>query len=92
MFDFGSPWDLAIRGAVGTRSHDDVLLIGRYPVSTARGTPRAAARNALQGLGRDPGLVGPVGRVEWRPLMFSSALVSRDRTPPVLSCCMRCGA
>ncbi|KAJ1216519.1 hypothetical protein NDU88_004120 [Pleurodeles waltl] len=48
MFDFGSPWDLGIRGAAGTRSHDDVLLIGRYPVSTARGTPRAAARNALQ--------------------------------------------
>ncbi|KAJ1208504.1 hypothetical protein NDU88_003889 [Pleurodeles waltl] len=92
MFVFGRPWSLAIYGAAGTRSHDDVLLIGRYLVSTARGKPRVAAGNALQGLGRDPGLVGPIGRDEWRPLMSSSALVSQDRAPPVPSCCMRCGA
>ncbi|KAJ1115415.1 hypothetical protein NDU88_003639 [Pleurodeles waltl] len=92
MFDFGSPWDLAIQGRAGTRSHDDVLLNDRYPVSTARGKPQAAERNTLQGLGRDPGLAGPVSRVEWRPLMSSSALVPRDRTSPVPSYCMRCGA
>ncbi|KAJ1150488.1 hypothetical protein NDU88_003279 [Pleurodeles waltl] len=68
MFVFGRPWSLAIHGATGTRSHDDVLLIGQYLVSTARGKPRVAAGNALQGLGRDPGLVGPIGRGRVAPI------------------------
>ncbi|KAJ1122226.1 hypothetical protein NDU88_000729 [Pleurodeles waltl] len=67
------PWDLTIHGAAGTRSHDDVLLIGRYPVSTARGKPLAAARTALQPRSRPRGSGRP-GRVAPADVLLGSGL------------------
>ncbi|KAJ1141504.1 hypothetical protein NDU88_007834 [Pleurodeles waltl] len=54
MFVFGRPWNLAIRGAAGTRSHVDVLLISSEKRPTGAG-PRSLPRGSDR-----PGRVVPV--------------------------------